>query len=85
MNIMEATKEKKIPDPKLKENPPSNLNVFVLKFPTEEDQKRAIEVLNIARISRFGSRIVSNESWDLVGRDAVLELKKHKELNYEVW
>jgi len=81
---MEATKEGKIPNPKLREGT-INTNVFILKFKTEEDENKVRKVLFDARISRFGTRMVDGEAWTLVGKDAILELKKHKDLNYEVW
>lgn len=80
---MDATKQKKLPDLKLREDPHPSIQAFVLKFKTDEDMDRVISILR--KDGGFSQKVVNGETLTLIGREQLLQLNRIKELNYEVW
>ena len=84
--FMEAIQQTKNPDPQLKEDPISTgRKIFVLKFKTNENMGDVMKLLR--KNGGLNQRVIDGEILTYVDKDAIIELKKHKDLQdkYEVW
>ena len=81
-----ATVSQLKPNSKLRENPPKDINVFVIIFKTEEDNAKGFKVIHpLGSVTeRVVKREGKEEAWNFVNRAQLEELKRQKGIQFDV-
>ena len=70
-----------------KESPPEGKNLFVIVFRTDEDDKKAFQILR--KLGTISERVVETdgrkEAWNYINRDQLVALNMNKDkINYKI-